>query len=341
MNKPVNIKDIAARAGVSIGSVDRVIHNRGNVAKETEEKIKRALEELGYQPNLLARVLKTGKQHHFAVLLPEATDINPYWNYHLSGIMKAAMEIKSFGALVDVFHFKQNKPDTFQTASEKTLTGEYDAILFVPVFADLALEFVKKAKEKNIHLLAFDTETSLSEVSFVGQHSIDSGRTAAGLISNCVPPGKKIWVVTIAEMEDNHIQFSRRKIGFLNYDLPHHISEINTQPEQLDERLEDSIMHADNAGGIFVTNTRTHLVAAWLQKKKQENIRLIGYDLVKPNIDFLNSGHITYILNQQPEDQGYLGIMKLYRHLVMKQEAGTTEYLPIEIVTKENVKYLL
>ena len=55
------ISEIAHRARVSIGTVDRVIHNRGRVAKKTEEKIKKIIKELDFKPNIYARNLKLKK----------------------------------------------------------------------------------------------------------------------------------------------------------------------------------------------------------------------------------------------------------------------------------------
>ena len=51
MNERITIKDIAERAGVSSGTVDRVLHNRPSVSKKALAKVKTALEELNYEPN--------------------------------------------------------------------------------------------------------------------------------------------------------------------------------------------------------------------------------------------------------------------------------------------------
>ena len=50
MSKRVTIKDIADECGVSIGTVDRILHQRGRFSSETEEKVRRAMERLGYTP---------------------------------------------------------------------------------------------------------------------------------------------------------------------------------------------------------------------------------------------------------------------------------------------------
>ena len=60
----VTIKDIAQRAGVSRGTVDRVLHDRGKVSPQKAEKIRRIADEMGYQPNIAGRGLAARKKHH-------------------------------------------------------------------------------------------------------------------------------------------------------------------------------------------------------------------------------------------------------------------------------------
>ena len=59
--KTYRIKDIASMAGVSAGTVDRVLHNRGRVSEEALKKVKKALKKIDYQPNLIARSLASKK----------------------------------------------------------------------------------------------------------------------------------------------------------------------------------------------------------------------------------------------------------------------------------------
>jgi LacI family transcriptional regulator len=66
----MNLQDIAELAGVSTGTVDRVLHNRKGVSQKTKEKIQAIMDEYGYQPNLIARQLKNNKILKIGVLLP-------------------------------------------------------------------------------------------------------------------------------------------------------------------------------------------------------------------------------------------------------------------------------
>jgi len=69
-NQKVRIKDIAERAGLSVGTVDRVIHGRTNVSKSSYEIVKKVLAEMNYEPNYVASALASNKTYNFSALLP-------------------------------------------------------------------------------------------------------------------------------------------------------------------------------------------------------------------------------------------------------------------------------
>jgi LacI family transcriptional regulator len=69
--------------------------------------------------------------------------------------------------------------------------------------------------------------------------------------------------------------------------------------------------------------------------------RLIGYDLLKANVDYLRKGIVTFLLAQRPEEQGYQGIITLFNHLAFKKEFNRVQYVPIDILTRENIDYYI
>jgi LacI family transcriptional regulator len=93
------IKDIARLAGLSRGTVDKVIHNRSGVSQENIDKVNKIIKEVKYQPNLLARSLKKHKPFSIAVIIPEYED-DAYWIKCHSGILKAEKEFKEYGGRI-------------------------------------------------------------------------------------------------------------------------------------------------------------------------------------------------------------------------------------------------
>jgi len=72
--KAVSIRDVAKLAGVSISTVSRVINNSDSVSEELVEKVNKAIQELGYQPNRIARSLRTGTTKIVGFIIPDITN---------------------------------------------------------------------------------------------------------------------------------------------------------------------------------------------------------------------------------------------------------------------------
>ncbi len=70
------IKDVSKRAGVSVGTASKVINREGKVKPELQEKVWKAVHELNYHPNAVARSLKSSTTNTLAVLLGDIT--NPF-----------------------------------------------------------------------------------------------------------------------------------------------------------------------------------------------------------------------------------------------------------------------
>jgi LacI family transcriptional regulator len=73
------VREIARRANVSLATVDRVIHNRKGVSKETKDKINEIISELNYQPNLLAQRLASRKTLRLITLIPKCSEETSFW----------------------------------------------------------------------------------------------------------------------------------------------------------------------------------------------------------------------------------------------------------------------
>jgi LacI family transcriptional regulator len=70
---PVTMRDVAARAGVSIKTVSRVINNQPEILDGTRQRVQAVIDELGYRPNAVARSLVSGRSHSIAIIVPDIT----------------------------------------------------------------------------------------------------------------------------------------------------------------------------------------------------------------------------------------------------------------------------
>ena len=86
--KTGGIKEIARALGISIGTVDRVLHNRPGVSLKTKARVLDMAEQIGYKPNLAAVALKLNRRIEIAVVLPK--QISHFFDPLRAGIRAAA-----------------------------------------------------------------------------------------------------------------------------------------------------------------------------------------------------------------------------------------------------------
>lgn len=71
------IRDVAAEAGLSVGTVSRILNNRGYISPKAREKVENAMRKLKYQPNEIARSLSQSNSSMVGIIIP--TLLNPYF----------------------------------------------------------------------------------------------------------------------------------------------------------------------------------------------------------------------------------------------------------------------
>ena len=125
----IRIKDIADRAGVSTGTVDRVIHERGEVSSKTRDRVLGILKEMHYEPDILASSLASRRPFRAAVLVPFHTPENWFWKEPLTGIIDACNELNHFRIEVKEFLYDQFNKEEFLEKSGEALEFTPDAVI--------------------------------------------------------------------------------------------------------------------------------------------------------------------------------------------------------------------
>ena len=340
----ITIKTIAEKAKVSIATVDRVIHNRGKVAPETEIRIKQVLEEFNYRPNVFARNLKLRKTFKFGVLLPELNQDSKYWEHPVKGINKAQSELKGHKVKVEFFHYDKYSEKLFKIIGLQVMEANLDGLLIAPVLSKAFHKFIQRIPPK-LPYVFFDSKIPNSKsLSYIGQDAYQSGILAAKLMSQIIKNRGSIAIIRVLP-EDHHINM--RADGFHSYFKNNSKYRIviydvvgNGDRMHFKKCYRQIISENNDLQGIFVTNVSTHKIANQIVEASwKDRVRLIGYDLIEENIKYLKEGVIDYLISQSPEMQGYRGIYTLYRHVVLNENVDEKIMMQLDIVTKENIDY--
>lgn len=344
----VRIIDIAKRAGVSAGTVDRIIHQRGKCSLKAMEKVKQAIEELGYEPDLTARNLALKKVFHIVCLIPDPAETE-YWSRQIAGIEKAINELASFKVKVDVVLFSA-RALSFREAYDKVLKMQPNGVVYVPLFFEESKKFSTELHQQSIpfvHLNIYHQD--LNPLFFIGQDPIAAGKVAASLCWMGLKDNKKsILVASISKLHQEYSHIESRINGFLQFftenGLPEEqIDQFHLEIDENDNDYEavfrDYLINSPQIRIIYVPNSRAYRVANILKKYKINGIMLIGFDTLNNNIKLLKEGYIQFLIAQQSQNQGYHSVISLFNALFIKNDVKKEHYFPIDILNKENIEF--
>src|SRR5690554_939264 len=169
MAKRITLQDVARHAGVSTGTIDRVIHNRGKVSAEKKEKIEKAIKELKFNPNLLARTLALGRSYHISILIPSAPSPHHYWTMPLQGIRMAESQFSDYGIAIEIYFYDLFSESSYTRQAALILNDSPDAVVIAPLFLNESHLFVQKLQTAGIPYIFIDADINGSgSLSYIG-----------------------------------------------------------------------------------------------------------------------------------------------------------------------------
>lgn len=345
----IRIKDIAEKAGVSTGTVDRVLHNRGNVSKKVKAHVEKVMEEIGYQRNFIASTLAYNRSLRIAALVFCKDD--PYWRQIDLGVQKAKEATSHYGVSIDVFYCDLDNPEMFGELANEIINSCPDGVLVAPSFIRQARIFLTECKQNQLPVAMINSQVrDYLPLCYIGQDSYQSGVVAARLLHFGIKEQASALLLNLDTGSINAQHLLHKERGFRDYFhqvegtmvnvITEYFEDYNS-PKRLESWLISLLGSRDDWAGIFVTNSRAHLLIDVLDPKWLRDKIVVGFDLVEPNIAHLRENRIHYLINQNPTLQGYLGITNLVKHLLLNQEVAALQYLPLDIVVRENCNYYL
>ena len=342
----MTVHEIAALAGVSIGTVDRVLHKRGRVSAETKAKIEAIIEKYHFTPNPIARGLKRKKPYRFCALIPQRNQDEGYWTQIINGISRAAAEIKRLGVDTEIIEFDRHDPKGFELISAKVSAEKPDGLLFAPIMPDQTRPFIEKTTKEEIPFVFVDTDIpGTSPLCVIGQEPFKGGYLAGRLFH--LFAGNVEAPIAVMNAYSGDYNTTRRRDGFLHYAETHHFSVIVKEYSDRKEfgvseqEIRRFLGEQEELSGLFITNSmisRTALVAAE-RREGNRTFVLIGYDLTPENQRLLFEGRIDAIISQHPEEQGREALLTLFQSVVLGQKVESKREIPLEVYIKENVPF--
>ncbi|AEE16514.1 LacI family DNA-binding transcriptional regulator [Treponema brennaborense] len=334
----MTITEIAEKAGVSIGTVDRVLHKRGRVAEKTRHTVEAVIAEYGYAPNPIARTLKQNKPFLIGVLMPPPDSGSGYWAMILHGMKEAEETLQPFGITLLYEYFNRTERGSLLDAARKLLERPIQAMILAPIVPDEAAELT--ARLARIPYVFVDSPLpKASPLTTIAQNPYRGGQCAGHIMKLLKGSGQftalRIYAdaYNLCERHRGFCDFFRQDAGSTVIESVCH-AESN---EGIFNFLDELFAIYPDINGIFVTHTEGFIVGQYLcYSNRKDRVALISYDMQEQNTHGLLNGNIDCIISQRPEYQGYNSVYEIYKSSLLSQKRPARISVPIDILFKEN-----
>lgn len=347
MDKKIRIKDIARMAGVSAGTVDRVLHNRGNVSDDARKAVEKIIKQVDYKPNMHVSSLSLKRKYKIAVTTPQYSS-GAYWESIHKGIKYALDEYENIKVEYRVLTYNQYDVYSCREVFEKISHLEMDALIIGPTFKDETIELCSIMDKREIPYIFVDSSVDKCHpLAFFSADHYIVGRLIANLITSIIPKGSNIGLLQAVRTGDSSAYTTiLRKKGFTDYltemkstnqvlQIPFSVS----QTEDNEKHLSHFFKNHQKVSGIVVMNSRGSIVSDYLYNNNIDKIKMICMDLTTPNIAAVKKGQIDLLIGQGPEYQGFYAMKRLLEYLIFKNPVNLQNFVQLDIITKETIDY--
>lgn len=340
----VTIKRIAELAGVSTGTVDRALHDRGRVDPKVAQRIKQIARELNYQPNTVAKSLSVRNRNLKIAVVLHLNTPNRFFDDVIAGINRAREEIRDFGISVDLYSCKDFDAEYQLQMIEKALDDGANAIIIVPINDDRICRRLNELYEKQFPV-AFLTNIleDVNYLSYIGCNYCLSGQIAAGLLNMVRPTGGKLLLFCPSFQMYGHTLRARGLRTQLEQCYPQimlqetveltgdDIRDYNLTKAALEQYPDtDTILCP---GAFSLGNLQA--VSDWTAL---ERAKVLCYDYSSRVDAMIRNGNVFAALTQCPQEQGYTAVKTVFNYLCMdKMPPFKNNYVRNRIMLKENL----
>lgn len=324
------IKDVAARCGLSVKTISRVINGARGVAADTEARVRKAIAELGYEPNLVARSLRVGRSDAIGVIVGAIDD--PFFST-MTAAIESEVRMRSHLLLVA----SSGEDGELERTLVKALVSRHvSGIIAVPCSTDhsylaeigrkVALVF---ADRPAMNLAADAVLVDNAQGAEMGtQHLISHGHTRIAFVGG--PRG----VYTL----------SQRRLGF---EAAMHQAGLRVPPELICEHpvtvedaertVADLLRLTEPPTAIFAGNSRASLgVVKALHALGRTDVAMVGFD------DFETAAALVpavTVVRQDPAAIGRLATELLFQRISGDSSPPRTVLVPTTLVARGSAEF--
>jgi len=339
--KRVGVHDIARLARVSIGTVDRALHGREGINRETRKRVLQVARQLSYTPNPAARMLAVGRAPlRIGVCIPR--EIHYFYDQVRDGILAEAHRFESLGVSVNYDPVPRLGAGEVERVRHM-LASDIRALIVSPGDPGSLASLIDEAEKRDIRVVCVASDAPTSGRSTVVCVDPElNGRCAAELMAKFLPKGSRAAVLTgMLQTEDHRRKTKGFVEAFSHFCTRGEVVAIIETHDDEQEAFQKCLALSQGTkelDGIYVSTANCLPVCAAIEAAGLAGrVRLITTDLFPPMIPYIENGTITASIYQRPFVQGQTAVRLVVDHIIYRKAFPPFRYLSPGIVLQSNL----
>lgn len=343
MNSKVTIYDIAKKLGVSVGTVNRAMHDKPKVSRETRELVLKTAEEMGFKINKVARSLSR-KTIKIAFIFEASAHI--YADEVAKGVRFALNELEDYKVTGDIFITRnslQLKRQELEDKINQYIGEQYDGIIISALPTTLTAAAEEKLRKYPGWITVSTDLPHLPRLFSVRPNGRVVGKMAAELLGWLV--GNKPVAIFTGNKE---VQIHKETIdGFMEQNKDGMLDVIGIYENQDDPEIAyyaagKLLKDCPGIGGIYVNSSNSETVCKKLKELGLDRkIKLVTTDIFPELKDYIVDGTVQVSIFQDPFAQGRQAVKCLYRHISGEERCDGDILIKPQVIMKSNLELFI
>ncbi|PWC37747.1 LacI family DNA-binding transcriptional regulator [Azospirillum sp. TSO35-2] len=343
---PLTLRDVAAAAGVSLATADRVVNGRPGVSEKTARKVNEAVQRLGFRPLAAAAELARARSWRFGVVLPRGS--NRFMLDIADNIRAQADWFRARRIAVEIVETDVFDADTL-AAELAGLPGRFDGVAVVALDHPRIRAAIDDLVAAGMAVVTLVSDSPSSRRHhYIGIDNIAAGRTAGSLVGRFLGPprgdgaGGSIGIVTGSGSLRDHAE---RRFGFgqvMAEEYPHltRLTPVEGRDDPERNRALVRRMIADTPDLVAIYNTGEGSIGigeALAEAGLARKILCVGHELTPATRRMLLDGTFAALVAQDPGHE-VRSMARVLHALVSGQEIiAAQEHIRVEVILRDNL----
>jgi LacI family transcriptional regulator len=337
----LTLKDIAREAGVSVATLDRVLHGRAGVREDTARRVREAIDRHGFRPFAAGAELAKGRSSKFAFVMPEGSNV--FMSMILEHIGEMSGWLTARRASVETTKTNVFNPVEL-TRTLESLAGRYDGVAVVALDHQSVRAAIDDLVAGGTYVVTLVSDVPGSRRHrYIGIDNVAAGRTAGSLMGRFVRSGAgKIGVIAGSQSLRDHAEriFGFNQVMSLEYPQLSILSPVEGNDHDGESEALMMRLIADHPDllGVYNVGAGTPGVAKAISDAGREStLTFIGHDLTNVTRKCLLRGVMDAVVAQDAGHEARSALRVLLSLIRGEPILAEQEKIRIDIVMRDNL----